>query len=99
MSLEPNTGTAKAARSRGKIVPQILACVVSSMMGGAFGGGVCFALVSLSLADAGASAGVQDMDVSGMFNLCCGVGVVLGTLCGLSAGLFACKAGLVGDPQ
>jgi hypothetical protein len=56
-------------------------------------------MMFLSLSNAGAGGGMQDMDVVGMFTMCVGIGVVLGAMCGVSAALLALQFIPSGDAR
>jgi hypothetical protein len=65
--------------------------LVGALVGACFGGVFCFFLLWLSFSNVGAAAGVQDMEVTGMFTMCGGGGLVLGALCGFCITLLATR--------
>jgi hypothetical protein len=76
-----------------------VACLAGVVGGACFGGVICFCLAWVSISNAGAGAGMQDLDVSGVFKLCIGFGVVMGAVCGFFATLLATKLIPIDDPR
>jgi hypothetical protein len=76
-----------------------IACLAGVVGGACFGGVICFSLAWVSISDAGAGGGMQDLDVSGVFNVCIGFGVVLGAVCGFFVTLLATKLIPIDEPR